>query len=178
MKAGIILADGFEEMEAMCSLSVLKRGGIEADLYGLGGKEVSGKNGLKVKVLKPVGALKVCDYDVLVLPGGPHYQKLQASEEVKNLIKDFLAAGKKVAAVCASPTILGHMGLLKGKNYTCFTVMDEDFGGKYNYVHAVTDGNIITGRGPGSSIEFALEIVRQLKGEEVCEEVQKRMYYK
>lgn len=178
MKACIILADGFEEMEAMCSFSILKRGGIEVDLYGLGGKEASGKNGLKVKELKPLSALKKEDYAVLVLPGGPHYQKLEDSLEVKNLIKEFLAAGKKVAAICASPTILGHMGLLKGRGYTCFTVMDEDFGGKYKYVHALTDGNIITGRGPGSSIEFALEVVKQLKGEDVWQEVQKRMYYK
>ena len=178
MKVCIILADGFEEMEAMCSLSVLSRGGIGVDLYGLGGKEVNGKNGLKVTELKPLSNLNKDEYAALVLPGGPHYQKLQASIELKNLIKDFLTAGKKVAAICASPTILGHMGLLKGKNYTCFTAMDEDFGGTYSYVHAVSDGNIITGKGPGSSIEFALEVVKQLKGEDVCIEIQKRMYYK
>ena len=178
MKVCMILADGFEEMEAMSSFSLLNRGGIEVDLYGLGGKNVSGKNGLKVTDLKPFSALNKADYAALVLPGGPHYQKLEASAELKNLIKDFLAEGKKVAAVCASPTILGHMGLLKGKTYTCFTAMNEDFGGTYSYEHAVTDGNIITGKGPGSSIEFGLEIVKQLKGEKTAQEVSKHMYYK
>ncbi len=178
MKVCMILADGFEEMEAMGSFSVINRGGVEVDLYGLNGTEATGRHGLKVCGLKPFSSFDMADYAALVLPGGPHYAALEASQELKETINKFLSAGRKVAAICASPTILGHMGLLKGKNYTCYTAMNEDFGGAYKEDQAVTDGNIITGKGPAAAIDFALEVVKQLKGENTAEDIKKGMYYR
>ena len=117
MKVCMIVADGFEEMEAMASFSVMTRGGIEVDLYGLNGAEALSKHGVKVCGLKPFALFKDEDYAALVLPGGPHYAALEESEAVQSLIRDFLAKGKKVAAICASPTILGHMGLRGLRRY-------------------------------------------------------------
>ena len=78
---------------------------------------------------------------------------------------------------CASPTILGHEGILKGKKYTCFKDMDEDFGGKYQYEYAVTDGNIITGVSAAASIEFAFAILEKLCGKEHTDKVKASIYY-
>lgn len=178
MKACMIIADGFEEMEAMGSYAVLNRGGVTVDLYGLKGDKAVSKHGLNVCGLKPFASFKDEDYSVIILPGGPHYKALEADENLKKLIKDFLASGKKIAAICASPTILGRMGLLKGKNYTCYTSMNEDFGGVYKEDYAVTDGNIITGKGPAAAIDFGLEVLKNLKGAQIAEEVKKGMYYK
>lgn len=178
MKVCMIVADGFEEMEAMSSFSVMTRGGLEVDLYGLNGAEALSKHGVKVCGLKPFALFKDEGYAALVLPGGPHYAALESSKDVQSLIRDFLAKGKKVAAICASPTILGHMGLLKGKNYTCYTSMNEDFGGTYKEDYAVTDGQIITGKGPAAAIDFGLEIVKQLKGEAAAKEAKEGMYYR
>ena len=84
---------------------------------------------------------------------------------------------KMVAAICAAPTILGHLGYLKGKNYTCFTSMDEDFGGTYKDAYAVVDGNIITSRGMGTAIDFALEIVRYFMDDDTVEKIKKALVY-
>lgn len=178
MKVCMIVADGFEEMEAMGSYSVLNRGGIEVDLYGLKGDKAVSKHGLNVCGLKPFASFKDEDYSVIILPGGPHYKALEADENLKKLINDFLASGKKIAAICASPTIFGRMGILKGKNYTCYTSMNGDFGGFYQGDCAVTDGNIITGKGPAAAIDFGLEVLKNLKGPQAVEEVKKGMYYK
>ena len=83
-----------------------------------------------------------------------------------------------VAAICASPTILGHMGLLKGKDYTCFTAMNEDFGGHFKDQYAVIDGNIITGPSAAAAVDFGLAIAENLCGKEKAEEVKKSIYYK
>ena len=94
------------------------------------------------------------------------------------LIKQFIEAGKLVAAICASPTLLGHAGYLKGKNYTCFTSMNEDFGGIYHEDYAVTDGNIITGKSAAATFDFAFAILEKLAGKETVEKVKKEIYYK
>ena len=178
MKVCMIVADGFEEMEAMGSYSVLNRGGIEVDLYGLKGDKAVSKHGLNVCGLKPFSSFNAGEYSAVILPGGPHYQALEADENLKKVIKDFLDSDKKIAAICASPTIFGRMGILKGKNYTCYTSMNGDFGGNYKEDYAVTDGNIITGKGPAAAIDFGLEVLKNLKGPQAVEEVKKGMYYK
>ena len=94
------------------------------------------------------------------------------------LIKTFVETDKVVAAICAGPTLLGHAGYLKGKNYTCFTSMNEDFGGTYHDDYAVTDGNIITAKSAAATLEFAFAIIEKLLGQEVADKTKKEIYYK
>ena len=94
------------------------------------------------------------------------------------LIKEFIDTNKVVAAICASPTILGHAGYLKGKTYTCFTSMNEDFGGRFTGEYVAVDGNIITGQSAAASIDFGFAIVEKLLGKAHADQVKKSIYYK
>ena len=153
MRVLCILTDGYEELEAVGTIALLRRAGIDLD------------------TIDPNA------YDVLFFPGGPHYQKLEANDNVMAILKAFMDADKVVAAICAAPTILGRQGYLKGKNYTCFTSMNEDFGGTYVDQYTVTDGNLITGRSAAAVIDFAFAIIEKLAGKEKAEAVKNEIYY-
>ncbi len=176
----MVLDDGFEELEAVGTFDMLKRAGVEVDVLALCNRDTRGKHNLLWADLKPIKLLSNGEiaYDALILPGGPHYQALEKSAVIRQKINEFLGKGKVVAAICASPTILGRMGLLKGKNYTCFTAMNEDFGGYFKDQYAVIDGNIITGQSAAAAVDFGLAIAEKLCGKEQAEEVKKSIYYK
>ncbi len=178
MKACMILTDGFEEMEAVGTYAILRRGGLDVDIYSLRGQKATGRFGLTCAELKPFADFKDDNYAALVLPGGPQYKELEACERLQELLRDFDDTGRYLCAICASPTILGRAGLLKGKNYTCFTSMNEDFGGTYHDDYAVTDGKIITGKSAAGTLEFGFAILRALLGEETEEKTKKEIYYK
>lgn len=178
MNVCMILTHGFEEMEAIGTYALLRRGGLSVDVFSLRKTEATGRFGLCCTQLTPVEQLQVSRYEALIMPGGPQYQEMEASPAVQALIKQFIEAGKLVAAICASPTLLGHAGYLKGKNYTCFTSMNEDFGGIYHEDYAVTDGNIITGKSAAATFDFAFAILEKLAGKETVEKVKKEIYYK
>ncbi|MBP5429691.1 MAG: DJ-1/PfpI family protein [Elusimicrobiaceae bacterium] len=177
-KVCLVLTDGFEELEAVGTFAILSRAGLTVDIFSLTQGDATGRFGLACTALKPFATLNGTDYDALVLPGGPQYSTLKKSEGVQALIKEFVEGGKVVAAICASPTILGHAGYLKGKKYTCFTAMNEDFGGHFTGEYATTDGNIITGQSAAATIDFGFAIVEKLLGKEKAEQVKKSIYYK
>ncbi len=177
-KVCLILADGFEELEAVGTYAMMSRGGLDVDIYALSDKDTTGRFGLTCTNLHAFSALNASYYDALVLPGGPGYEKLEKNGYVQNLIKQFLAGGKVVAAICASPTILGRMGLLKGKKYTCFTSMNADFGGTFTGEYATTDGNLITGQSAAATVDFGLAIIEKLLGREKAEQVKESIYYR
>ncbi len=178
MKVCMIITDGFEEAEAIGSFAILKRGGIDVDIYALEGFEATGRFGLNCCALKPLAELKVADYEAIILPGGPQYKALEASPRVQELLKQFYDAGKYLCAICAGPTILGRAGYLKGKNYTCFTAMDADFGGHYTGGYITTDGKIITGKSAAASIDFGFAVLEALAGKEQADKTKKEIYYK
>ena len=178
MKVCLLLANGFEELEAVGTFALLKRAGLDVDLIALTSQDTTGRFGLCCTQLKPLSQSTTASYDAVVLPGGPGYQILEQSPEVKQLIEQFIAEGKLVAAICASPTILGKRGYLKGKKYTCFTAMNEDFGGTFTGSYAETDGNIITGQSAAGTIDFAFAIIEKLLGKAKADEVKKKIYYK
>lgn len=178
MKACMIVTDGFEELEAVGAYAILRRGGVDVDVYSLKNTQATGRFGLTCCDLKPLEQFKDEGYSALILPGGPQYKALEASEHVQQLIKDFDDTGRYVCAICAGPTILGRAGLLRGKKYTCFTAMNEDFGGTYCDDYAVTDGHIITGKSAAAAIDFGFAILAALGGEEAAEKTQKDIYYK
>lgn len=177
-KVCVVLTDGFEELEAVGAFAILRRAGLTVDIFSLAGAAATGRFGLMCSGLKPFEQLRGADYDALVLPGGPQYEALEKKPGVQALIKEFMAAGKVVAAICASPTILGRAGYLKGKTYTCFTSMNENFGGHFTGDYVAVDGNLITGQSAAASIDFGFAIVEKLLGPEKATVVKKSIYYK
>ncbi|MBR2082023.1 MAG: DJ-1/PfpI family protein [Elusimicrobiaceae bacterium] len=177
-KVCLVLTNGFEEVEAIGTFAILRRSGLMVDIYSLTEGNATGRFGLTCTELKPFSQLDASQYDALVLPGGPQYAELEKHAGVQSLIRRFITPDKVVAAICASPTILGHAGYLKGKKYTCFTSMNEDFGGQFTDQYVVVDGNIITGQSAAASIDFGFAIVEKLLGQEKAEEVKQSIYYK
>ena len=178
MNVALLLANGFEEIEAVGTFAILSRAGLHVDLFAVSNQDTTGRFGLTCTQLKPFSQLKAENYQALVLPGGPGYHVLEEDAQVKQLIEQFISQEKVVAAICASPTILGKRGLLKNKKYTCFSAMNEDFGGTFTGQYAETDGNIITGQSAAATIDFAFEIVEKLLGKDKAEQVKKSIYYK
>lgn len=177
MKVATLVTDGFEEVEAIGTFAILRRGGIDVDLYSLADGDARGRYGLHITELRPFSAFSAEGYEALILPGGPEYAAIEASSAAQEAIRTFADADKFVCAICASPTILGRAGYLKGRHYTCFTSMNEDFGGTYHDDYVVRDGRFITAKSAAASIEFGFAILEALAGRDVCEATKRQIYY-
>lgn len=163
------LADGFEEIEALAVVDILRRAGIETQMISISEQyKVTGSHGITVLADKLFEEIDLDKGDVLFLPGGiPGTPNLAAHKGLMTKIREFNEKGKRIAAICAAPSILGEIGLLKGKTVSCFPgYEDKLIGATYLREKAITDGNITTGRGMGSAIELGLELVRQLISDE------------
>lgn len=172
-----IMCDGFEELEAVGAIALLRRAGIVVDLFSWNQDSVTGRFQLTISNVNDVKEANIQDYDALLLPGGPHYRILEENETITSIITKFHDENKIIAAICAAPTILGRMGLLKEKHYTCFTSMNEDFGGVYQDQYVAVDGNLITGRSAAAVIEFAFAIIAALCGNAQEEQIKQEIYY-
>lgn len=161
----VFLADGFEDIEALAQIDILRRANVDVKTVGVTGKEVTSSHGVTVKADISVSDIKLdSDLELIVLPGGmPGTLNLEASVGVQKAI-DFCAANDKyIAAICAAPSILGHKGLLKGKKATCFPGFEKDLVGADACSDLVViDGKFITGKGPGACIEFGLKLAEIL----------------
>lgn len=173
----MIITDGFEEVEAVGTYAILERGGVSVDVYSLKDSDATGRFGLTCTNLKKFSELDPDEYEAIIFPGGPEHVEVNKSPRVHELIKKFTEDDKYVCAICASPTILGKAGYLKGKRYTCFTSMNEDFGGEYVDEYTCTDGKLITGRSAAASIDFGFEILKALKGEDQEKKTKAEIYY-
>ena len=173
-----VLTNGFEEIEALGTIAILRRAKIDVDIFSLNTDEATGRYNIHVTNLGKFSDINLENYDCLFIAGGPEYVELESSEKFKKVILHFASQNRTIAAICAGPTILGHLGLLKGLNYTCFNSMNEDFGGNYVGTYAVLDGNLITGKSAAATIEFGFMIIKYLLGEEKDEEIKKQIYYK
>ena len=178
MRVCMIVTNGFEEVETVGTFAILRRGGLDVDVYSLRGEQATGRFGLTCTELKPFDNFKDDNYAAIILPGGPQYNELKDNAHVLELLRDFYARGKYVCAICASPTILGKLGLLKGRKYTCFTAMNEDFGGTYCDDYAVADGQIITGKSAAAAIDFGFAILQAVCGKETADKTKEDIYYK
>jgi len=179
--AVVILAAGFEEVEAIAPVDFLRRAGVRVTLAGVDSLIVQGsrKIGIRADVLiKDIKEL----FDAVILPGGmPGSTNLAHSAEVSQFIKKMHAAGKLVAAICAAPAVvLAPLGILDGKKATCYPGSGTGFSGKITCLkdRVVKDGNVITSQGPGSSFEFAWEIAKELVGKETADLVRDKMLIK
>ena len=168
MRCAIVLAAGFEDCEAMITIDILRRAKVSVDLVAEGESlEVLTSHGVRVMAEKLLKDTDLTGYDVLILPGGKlGTQNLEANDAVKDAVTKQVESGKLMCAICAAPSILGHLGLLKGRKYTCFPGFDdESYGGSYQMELAVQDGNVITGRGMGATIEYVRMIVKNIAPE-------------
>ncbi len=170
----VFLAPGFEEIEALAVVDVLRRAELDVLTVGVGEDFVIGSHQIPVACDIPEKSL-VLDNKVqaIVLPGGmPGTLNLEKSETVQKAINWAIENEKLVCAICAAPSILGHKGLLDGKNATCFPGFeDELFGAEISKDYVVKDGNIITARGMGSAIEFGLQIAEVLTSKEIAQKI-------
>lgn len=180
-KIGIFMADGCEEIEGLTVVDIVRRAKMEIVMISITGKrEVTSSH--QVTFLTDALAAEV-DYDTLdgiVLPGGmPGTLNLQADETVNKVIRQFAAEGRLVCAICAAPSVLGVAGILEGKWATCHPGFEEKLtGAKVEEKEVVVDGNVITSRGMGTAIPFALEIVRYFADDETVEQVRKGLVYR
>ena len=166
-KAVVFLANGFEEIEALTVVDVLRRAGAEVDAVSVCGKEVTGAHGVTVIADKTDDEFDMEKYDAVVLPGGmPGAKILGECRKVVGCAAAFDARHKVVAAICAAPaTVLGMNGLLSGRKATCYPA--EQFiqvleGASYTGEDMTTDGNLITANGPKSAMKFALAVCEKL----------------
>jgi len=172
------LAEGFEELEAMAAIDVLKRAGIDVIVAGLPGTIVKGRSGVKVVTDKRVDEVDQKSLDGIVLPGGnPGYINLGKSKKIIEIINDLDKNKKMIAAICGAPSILAKQGILDDKRATIYPGMERDVP-RPRTAKVVTDGHIITSQGPGTAIDFALEIVKMLLGNSQAEKVRNELVYR
>ena len=174
----VFLAEGFEEVEALATVDVLRRCGIQVQTVGVGGTTVTGSHGISVCAdLEDVHATKCDGLEAVVLPGGmPGTLHLEQSEIVQSFIDYAVRHEILLCAICAAPSILGHLGLLAGKKAPCFPGFEEQLtGAQVTGEPAVQDGKIITGKGAGCVFEFALLIGQALQGAQKADEIRKSM---
>ena len=165
----ILLADGFEEAEALTIVDILRRADLPVESIGVTGSEITGGHGIALRTDKVLTEISAEQLEMLVLPGGyPGASCLQHSQEVRSLIKAMNSQGKWLAAICAAPQVLKHAGVLEGKHYTAYSeAPSKDI--------VVRDGNLITGRGPAAVYAFAYALVDALGGDSLA--VKNRMLY-
>jgi len=181
-KAVVLLADGFEDAEAITPIDYLQRAGIEVTAVSISQSQIvtSRWGGIKLlagttiaEFLKVTAEEKI-EWDAVICPGGmPGAANLAASQEVSGLLKKMSANGKLICAICAAPVIvLSPLGLIKGKKFTCYPGMEEKAqGGVFCNARVVVDGNIITSRAAGTSGEFAIAIIEKLLDKETAEKI-------
>ncbi|MDR1637715.1 MAG: DJ-1/PfpI family protein [Treponema sp.] len=177
-KVVVLLAEGFEEVEAVTPVDYLRRAGLDLTTVSIGkNKLVTGSHGIPVHadaLFSELGDRGAAFWDGVVLPGGmPGASNLAASAAVGKFLKDFAATGKVVAAICASPAVvLAPLGLLAGRRFTCFPGMEKQVdlslnpGGRWSEDRVVVDGNTVTSRGAGTAGAFAVALIGLLLGEE------------
>lgn len=168
----VFLAEGFEEIEAVSVVDLLRRAGVEVITVGASSIEVTGAHGIRV-VSDCTPDELAGDFDGIVLPGGmPGTLNLEKSEAVKAYVKRAAAEGKYVCAICAAPSVLGHLGLLEGKKAVCYPGFEADlYGADIKYEPVCIDGKIITARGAGVAVDFALAIIGEVCSKQAAEKI-------
>ena len=162
----VFLADGFEEAEALVTVDILRRAGYKVTTVGIDKKEITGAHGIRVTADIKTGEYAPIDLEGVVLPGGmPGTLNLGANKTVCEAAKNAYIRDKVVAAICAAPSVLGKLGLLKGKAATCYPGFEAELtGARYVNAPTVTDGNIITAKGAGAVFEFGFAIIDRISG--------------
>ena len=170
----VFLAEGFEEIEALTPVDVLRRAGLSVQTVSIMKEQVvAGAHGIPVLADVMFGEVHVEDAEMILLPGGlPGATNLDAHEGLAKMILDFAKAEKPLAAICAAPLVFGHRGLLEGKKATCYPGFEDRLNGaQYTGAKVEVSGNVITSCGMGASIEFGLALAKYLVGEDISDDV-------
>ena len=174
----VFLAEGFEEIEALTPVDVLRRAGLSVQTVSIMDEQmVTGAHGVPVLADTMFAEIQPEDAEMILLPGGlPGATNLDAHDGLSRMILDFAAAEKPLAAICAAPLVLGNRGLLQGKRATCYPGFETYLqGAEYTAALVEKDGNIITGKGPGAAMEFAFAIVEKYCGIDKVNELKQGM---
>lgn len=173
----VFLADGFEEIEALSVVDILRRAGVSVATVGVTGEVVTGSHKISVVSDIKINEVDKTEIEAIVLPGGvPGTPNLKANKSLLDILAYARERDILICAICAAPSILGELGYLKGVRATCYPGY-EDTMDIYENSPVVKDGNIITGRAAGSAHLFAFEIVKALKGEKEADRVFSSMIY-
>ena len=181
MKVYVMMADGFEEIEALAVVDVLRRGEVETILVSIkNDKIVVSAREIPVVADATIDKIEIAPDDMIVLPGGGKgVEELFASESLKKLLTAHNDNKGNIAAICAGPTIPGRLGLLKGIKATCYPGCEEDLKGAIlSQEDVVVDQNFITSRGPGTAFKFSFKLLEMIKGEEIKDKISKGMLYR
>ena len=176
----VFLADGFEEIEGLTVVDILRRAGVETQTVSISeSRTVTGSHRIPVEADICMKDADFADTELLVLPGGmPGTTHLGACRPLTDLLVRFCGEGKKVAAICAAPSVLGDLGLLKGKKAACYPGFEDRLAGaEVVYDKVAVDGNVTTSRGMGTAISFALALTEQLVSEEKAKEIKEGILY-
>ena len=179
-KAFIFLADGFEDVEAITVIDLLRRAGVDIRTVSItGSRTVSTSHGITLQADLIFEETDALGADLLILPGGmPGTKYLGAYEPLARLLISFCGKGGRIAAICAAPTVFGKLGLLKDKKATCYPGLEEQlFCRERSEESVVTDENITTSRGVGTAIPFALELIRLLISKETADKIAASIVY-
>lgn len=174
------LANGTEEVEALITVDILRRGGVDVRMVSTTGSEyIESSHGVVIKCDEMIEDSDFSDADMLLLPGGlPGSTNLLVHQGVRKAISEHYAAGKKVGAICAAPMVLGDLGILKGKKATCYPGNEDTMiGAEYTHELYTIDGNVITGEGPAATFPYAYAILEMLTNKETAEKLKEGMMF-
>lgn len=180
-KTAILFAEGYEEVEALTVIDLLRRAQIGCHIVAVGDQtQVTGSHGITVCADRQFSETDFDEYDGVILPGGmPGTINLAADENVLKLLQSFHAAGKLTAAICAAPTVLAKAGLLEGKHAVCYPGMEGQLAGaRAGFQPVAVDGTVITSRGIGTAIPFALALAQYFNGAECAEALAAEIVYR
>jgi 4-methyl-5(b-hydroxyethyl)-thiazole monophosphate biosynthesis len=174
------LANGFEELEAIAPIDILRRGGVEVVTAGVGGKVITGSHGIPVTCDIAAEEIPFEKIKGVVLPGGmPGTKNLAVSPIVTKTLNYCAEKGLTIGAICAAPSVLGGLGLLRGKSATCFPGFEETLlGAEFSDEYVVCDGNFITAKGAGVAADFGFALLSALEGAEIAEKVRGAMQFR
>ena len=173
----MLLGTGFEETEAIAPLDLLRRAGVEVKTVGLNGKIIYGSHKIGVEADIEIRELDLTDLEMIILPGGlGGVASIRACQAAMDAVRFAWENGKYTAAICAGPTVLADLGIVDGKNATCYPGCEDGMGGA-NMVNAaaVTDRKLITGTSAGCAIPFGLALITALKGQEEADRIAKQI---
>ena len=181
MAIAVFFANGYEEIEALTVVDLTRRAGMETWMVSITEeKVVTGSHGISVSMDKSLSEVNFDEVDMIVLPGGmPGTINLEACEPLMEKVKEFDKAGKYISAICAAPTVFGHLGLLEGKKACCYPSMEDGLAGaEVVYETTATADHILTSRGMGTAIDFGLQIIARFQGRAAADDMAKKIVYK
>lgn len=175
----VLLATGFEEIEAVAPVDLMRRAKIDVQFVGLGGEIIRGRSGIELRADIRIEEIRLEEMEMLVIPGGGGVEHIGADASAVNAIQYAYAHQKYIAAICAAPTLLGKLGMLVGVKAVCYPGMEGGMTGARwaGDVKIVRDGRFIFGQAPGSAIDFGLKLIEVLKGDAAAWKVSGDIYY-